>query len=176
MPLKATYCTSCSSHQGLRGYIGISDTALALLVALATALASLYTHFEDYRNRNSNTTIAFVSGEQNVIHARAWNTGRKQSILRDYHLVANDLGLQPLLLTPIGNSQTIVPPNGDVAFDLQVDKIEPKPGFNLRNALGLIGARRVTLLIDVQESTGPNPQRHDFESERIRNVLEFKLR
>ena len=91
LPFKAKQCIECKSYQGgLRQYFGMSQTVLALVVALLSVLTPLLKQIADYANRHSATTIAFQSTTDQEITINVMNTGRARSVLRRYWLRSKD--------------------------------------------------------------------------------------
>jgi hypothetical protein len=175
IPVKAKRCTECDSYQSSILRFGSSMTALALMVAVLTQIASILSQLtiveenvERFLNRNSKTTVTFQNATENVINITATNTGRKPSELRRFRLVFGDPSVEDTDLEVASNASqgvaNIVPANGGTTISLKTDDLTrhvPWPALPLR-----LNDHPITLEVDTEESNGPRKLKTTFEGRR----------
>jgi hypothetical protein len=106
MPAGAKLCSHCSSYQDWRGYLPISSTVLALLVALiGVASATLPAAVAALHHPNSAVKIAspVINGEE--VYLVVSNTGDRPAAISG-----------ALLASPISDGMTLVPINPASVF------------------------------------------------------------
>lgn len=106
MPAGAKLCSHCSSYQDWRGYLPISSTVLALLVALISVVsATLPAAIAALHHPNSAVKIAspVINGEE--VYLVVSNTGDRPAAISG-----------ALLASPIIDSMTLVPINPASVF------------------------------------------------------------
>src|ERR1041384_5286666 len=75
IPKGASFCNTCKIDQGWRRHISISNTTLALLVAVAGAISNAYTSISNYLDRESNTSISVTTANEESIAVFVSNSG-----------------------------------------------------------------------------------------------------
>jgi hypothetical protein len=106
IPAGAKLCSHCSSYQDWRGYLPISSTVLALLVALiSVASATLPAAVAALHHPNSVVKIAspVINGEE--VYLVVSNTGDRPAAISS-----------ALLASPISDGMTLVPINPASVF------------------------------------------------------------
>lgn len=183
IPSNADYCNQCKSYQDKRryfGYFSLSQTALALIVAVLAFLGSSLTAVNEFVHRDSETTIAFQGATADEITLTAMNTGRSPSLLRRYYLKSEDpnaleraelaLIVDPKLL---GN---VVPANGGLTIRLRTNGLVTKlSDEQLREK---VRALNMTVYVEVQESDrGKHTIRDTFPASGIELfIMKYTIR
>jgi hypothetical protein len=174
MPYRASYCNACKSYQNWRRHIGVSQTTLALLVALISMVTPMLKEISDFARRDSNTTVAFQSATEKEITVNVLNTGKSRSLLRRFRLVSGDHRiLEDADLDVVANDSKLTVLRADDEMSIRLKPLTGltahKPYEELSDSLRNL---EMTLVIDVQESTGiVELRRHTFPAVRIERFI-----
>jgi hypothetical protein len=80
---KARRCNKCQRYlRGPRTYMDVSQTTLAFLSAIGSAIAAVFAWGSSYLDRDSRTNVTFLSATQSVITISAANAGKSPSVIR----------------------------------------------------------------------------------------------
>ncbi len=170
----ATYCNECKSHQDWRRHIGVSQTTLALLVALVSLVTPMLKEIADFTRRHSLTTVVFQSATDKEITINALNTGKSRSLLRGFRLVSGDHRiLNDAELDVVSNDSKLTVLRGDEEMSI---RLKPLTGLTAHTPYDELSDSlknlKLTLVVDVQESTGVLKERRDtFPAVRIERFI-----
>ena len=117
IPRKATLCYHCNSHQDWRRHLSISNTALALLVALFSVMSTAVPPLYAWINRHSKTHLSIASMDEKIIRLVATNEGFEPSIIEGADIILSQLP-PTSRLELVGNSALIS--NGSRQIDFKV--------------------------------------------------------
>jgi hypothetical protein len=156
MPEDARRCNACSSFQDWRRHVSYSQSTLALLVALVSALGSLFLQMSNVLNRNSDTSFVVTGATSDIIVLAVANTGRSASVLQHFDLEFGKLPLASVELRVIPDDRnagrTYIPPGSSIVH-LQASGIELRGGETKERIRELLSSgREVTLTVSVKES------------------------
>src|ERR1700739_2428297 len=123
-PIKegARKCVHCNSVLDWRGWLGISETALALLVALVSVVGATAPRLVEFLTpKSSDTSLAIRQVYGQYLELVAWNHGHKNSQLLSASISAKtqngtQLSTIPLQITGVPN----VPPEQSASFQVQI--------------------------------------------------------
>ena len=179
IPSKAKLCSICKTYH--RWWRFFADFGAALpMVAIIALGTSVYTAGNYLYNRNSHTNFKFVSANANVVYLTVWNAGQKPSALLGGRLNFGDLPIDDVQLNlpevDLEEAKTVVQKDDRATVALTVP-----PFLGLRHGSHvyrkdeiqqLLKGRRVTLYLNVDESTGDVASPHNsFAADRIQTFI-----
>ncbi len=183
MPTSARYCNQCKSYRDWRRFIPITSVAYSGLSTLFAVLALFITHYANFQNRESKTSISFTGADASIVYIHVLNTGRKPSTLRAYRLKFDKLPIETARLVLAGDGhevKSVIPAGGEARIGLRVsglilrDDPTEKP-YSAAEINQIVDAEQVTLEIDVEESNGSFVRSVSFEAFQIRALIQNKL-
>jgi hypothetical protein len=126
IPNGARVCHYCGSHQDWRGYLNLSSTVLALLVALVSVLStSIPVLFKAIQGEDSRLGFALPTMTADRILIVATNLGTRPGVIESagMNIVVGDR----LLVGEIEDFTTsmVAPGNRQIAFSLHLEPIQP---------------------------------------------------
>ena len=167
----ALRCNECGSYQTRwRRIFSVSSSTFAWLTALFAVIANLFTAASYYGDRQSHTTVKMTRADENYIYLKAWNTGRKPSVLTEFRLCfppgvgLDSTALEPAAGDPDVQADSVIMPGEPVEIPLKLAEElcrSRKRGSTTRfmrdEVLAGLQARRaaplmVTLAMKVEES------------------------
>lgn len=185
MTSDAQHCNACHSYRDLRRFIPITSSVYSGLSTLFAVLALFITHYANFQNRESKTSISFTGADNRVIYVHVANSGRKPSTLRAYRLKFGDMIETERLVLLTGDGRdisSVIPAEGEARIGLLVRGLTPArkhPDKEARYKVAEIDpqldAMQVTLEIEVEESNGRFVRSVEFEVFQIRTLIQNKL-
>jgi hypothetical protein len=181
MPATALRCDNCGSYRGWRKLTSVSTTLFAIISSVFSGLTVLLTLYSGYSHRNSNTSISFMSADQDVIYVLVSNTGKAKSTMRAYLLKFGELPIDEVKLVPLPGASSVVPTEGESRIGLMVRGLSARfdptrqMRFSRDEILPQVNTKSVTLEIDVDESNGRAVRSDSFEAYQIRDLILHKL-
>lgn len=127
----ARKCIHCSSMIDWRGWLGISETALALLVALVTVLGATTPRIvELFTHKYADVRLNYYQVSGGLLELTAWNQGNRNGLLLSAKIIAKghdgkelaEINLDNTTPSPIVAGQTVsssafrVPPAQVIEF------------------------------------------------------------
>jgi hypothetical protein len=172
----ARRCNNCSTYQDrFWRHVPLIASA-APIVTVITAIVSVWFYFSEY---HSDTHLKVATAESEVIYLKAWNTGRKPSVLLGARLVFDSvpdkqltLGLAP---EQVMSATNVIESDKPVMIELQQRIRESLPAAEKRKQYepGDVQELRkdlttqwTTLYVDVQESSD-DPGEHHTRRDRF---------
>lgn len=131
-----------------------------------------------YINRPSNTSIAFLQADQNVIQIVASNAGGKPSVVRKAEMKFGRINIEDRQLV-IHN--VVVPAGGKLRINLLVEglitRVRPGSGgrFKIAEVLPQLRTNSAKLVIEVDESNGHRIRTESIEGEKLEYLIQHKL-
>jgi hypothetical protein len=196
IPTEAKRCNECSAYQrGWRRKLPLASTvtmvatAGALLGAIATFTPFAITQWTNFVNRHSSTSIAFAGVDADpdsnlvVIRAHLWNTGRKPSLVRSYHLKLDTIHVEDVTLLATSDDthdvKSIIPAGGEVTAILLVRGLRAlvknagsEERYSRQEILDALPTAKLTLEAVVEESNDDVATRgRSFEAELLNDVI-----
>jgi hypothetical protein len=156
LPKNADRCNACTSLQSWRRLVPVSQTTIAMLAALLSAMSALLPHVSDALHRNSDTSFIVTSATGDAIVLAVTNTGRSASVLQHFDLEFGKLPLEPVELRVIpedrNSGKTYIPPGSSIVH-LQASGINVRGGESKQRIRELLSlGRDVTLTVSIKES------------------------
>jgi hypothetical protein len=165
IPHAALQCTECHSYQSTRRrFFFLSSTNLAWITAVFVVMGNLFAVSSWVVNRQSHTSCRVARSNSDSIFLQAWNSGRKPSALNAFRLTfPAEIHVNPTVLRPSADADTVVGPNGLTVSRLTVVKLcaGAKPGgieyYTQQEIKEILEAKRpvplmAKLEIDIEES------------------------
>lgn len=185
MPMSARFCNQCKSYRDLRRFIPITSAAYSSITALVAVIALLMTHYANFQNRQSKTSISFAgTNDDSIIYVRVANTGGNSSVLRAYKLKFGKLidERQLILTGEPGEIRTVIPAGGEARIGLDVLGLVParkdpkqKARYSRDDVLENLQTEKATIEIEVEESNGPLNRSVKFDAYQIATVIRNTL-